>query len=278
MYVDLHMHTYYSDGTMSPEEIVIEAKKKGVGVLSITDHNRLSSWEELREVAQREGIKAIRGVEINCKYKGQVFHILAYGFEETPELLTLINKASKEMDQMSVDLVRKIEKEDGRVSVADYEKYSYNPRKGGWKGVHYLLDRQITSQLVEGFKYYRDYDCDFKDYDFPSVEDICRATKEAGGYTSLAHPGEYYKNLNREELMIELEELRMQGVQGIECYYPTHPELMTNTCVAFCKQHDLLITTGSDEHGEFGKQAKAIEQTIGCMKITLEKLNLKSLV
>lgn len=278
MVVDLHIHTYFSDGTMSVEEVVAKAKENNVKVISITDHNRLDSWQILEVAAKREGIIPIKGVEINCKYKGQVIHLLAYGFKETPTLIELIQKADEEMQKMSIDLIDKLQEENKKVSLEDYEVYTYNPRDGGWKGLHYLFDRGITQKLFDGFKLYREYGCDFSEYEFPNLKELCHAIREANGYSVLAHPGEYYKSLDQEELMSVLEKLKIEGIQGIECYYPTHSQMMTDTCVAFCKQNDLLITSGGDEHGEFGKHAKIIEQTIGCMKIGIDKLNIKGLL
>lgn len=278
MFVDLHIHTYYSDGTMSVDEVVAKAKEKNVKVISITDHNRLDSWQAFEKAARREEIIPIKGVEINCKHEGQVLHVLAYGFKETPKLLELIHRADQEMQKMSVDLVDRLSRESEKVSLGDYEGYSYNPREGGWKGLHYLFDRGVTEKLFEGFKYYSAYGCDFSKYDFPALKELCEAIKNAGGYSVLAHPGEYYKALDTENLMKKLEELRGEGLQGIEAYYPTHSQMMTESCIAFCKENDLLITSGGDEHGEFGKHAKSIEQTIGCMQIDETRLNIGALL
>lgn len=277
MRIDLHLHTYYSDGTMSPTEIVQEAKLRGLEAIAITDHNKIEAWPEFQEVANQMGIIPIKGVEINAKYKNQVLHILAYGFKETSNLMALIYQADLEMQRMSEDLVSRLEKEDSRVSLQDYRSYVYDCKKGGWKGIHYLFDRGITQKLFDGFKYYKMYECDFPKYDFPQLVRLCEAIKESGGYSVLAHPGEYYKELSQEELNTKFEALRKEGIQGIECYYPTHSELLTQTAVDFCQRHNLLITVGSDEHGEFGKAAKVIEQTIGCVKQEIPNFNIEIL-
>jgi len=78
--------------------------------------------------------------------------------------------------------------------------------------------------------------------------------------------------------LIIFEDLKEKGLQGVECYYPTHSPMLTDLCVTFCKENNLLITVGSDEHGEFGKQAKTLEQTIGCMGIGIDKVNLGNLL
>lgn len=278
MKVDMHMHTYFSDGTMSPEEIVQKAKMREVGILAITDHNKLESWEELQKAAAKAGIIPIRGVEINAAYKDKVLHLLAYGFEDHTKLFELIDLADREMQRMSDDLIVNLSKIDERVSLEDFNAYEYDRRKGGWKGLHYLLERGLTTKLFEGFRFYREYGCDFPEYHFPAIEELCKNIKEAGGYSVLAHPMSYFKELNEEELIAVLEDLRSKGLTGIECYYPTHSEMMTKTCVDFCKKYNMLITTGSDEHGEFGKEAKTLDQTIGCMNIHRDMLNIEPLL
>lgn len=278
MKVDMHMHTYFSDGTMSPEEIVQKAKTREVGILAITDHNKLESWEELQKAAAKEGIVPIRGVEINAAYKDKVLHLLAYGFEDHTKLFELIDLADREMQRMSDDLIVNLSKIDERVSLEDFNAYEYDRRKGGWKGLHYLLERGLTTKLFEGFRFYREYGCDFPEYHFPAIEELCKNIKEAGGYSVLAHPMSYFKELNEEELIAVLEDLRSKGLTGIECYYPTHSESMTQTCVDFCRKYNMLITTGSDEHGEFGKEAKTLDQTIGCMNIHRDMINIEPLL
>ena len=277
MQSDLHIHTFYSDGTMSPEEVVKVAKARGLEAIAITDHNKINAWEKLNKAAAEEGIMPIKGCEINCKYRGEVLHLLAYGFENTPELMTLIHQADDEMQLMSEHLVQKLEKDYSQVNMADYEKYTYDVHQGGWKGLHYMFDRGVTKKLFDGFRLYSAYDCDFKSYNFPEINVLCQAIKKAGGGSILAHPGEYYKHLNEAEIKAILEDLKQQGIDGIECYYPTHTQLMTKTCEAFCDQHNLIKTVGSDEHGEFGKHAKVIEQTIGCINQTICVDTLKKL-
>ncbi|MGL4798637.1 MAG: PHP domain-containing protein [Cellulosilyticaceae bacterium] len=278
MLVDLHMHTYYSDGTMSPEEIVAEGKKKNVSIMAITDHNRIGSWDAFKEAATKAAILPIRGVEINASFGDKVLHILGYGFEPTEGLCKLLEKADTEMERMSHDVIVKLQEEEPRVNIEDYEDYTYDVRKGGWKGIHYLMDRGITERLFEGFKYYRAYGCDFNQYDFPKLSEVCQALKEAGGVSVLAHPASYYGKLEAQELLEVLEAIKREGIDGIECYYPTHTEALTKLCVDFCHGNDLMITTGSDEHGVFGQEAKTLEQTIGCMEKTREQINIERLL
>ena len=278
MLTDLHMHSYYSDGTMSPREIVEDAKKRNVQLIAITDHNVLDSYTELKEAAEEFGIKVIRGVEIDARFEDIVVHILAYNFEDNENLFNLIHKANNELLETIIELIKTMEYDYENISSEDYEAYDYDKRKGGWKGIHYLFDRGITSELFEGVKYYGKYKCGHEYFDYPTVEEVVKAVHEANGYVVLAHPCNYYKNNTKEEVLEKLEKFKSIGIDGVECYYPANSEMMTETCVEFCKNNDMIITVGSDSHGEFGAVSKGIEYYIGAVKKDSSELNLKDMI
>lgn len=278
MLTDLHMHSYYSDGTMSPREIVEDAKKRNVQLIAITDHNVLDSYTELKEAAEEFGIKVIRGVEIDARFEDIVVHILAYNFEDNENLFNLVHKAKNELLETSIELIKRMENDYENISSEDYEAYDYDKRKGGWKGIHYLFDRGITSELYEGVKYYGKYKCGHEYFDYPTVEEVVKAVHEANGYVVLAHPCNYYKNNTKEEVLEKLEKFKSIGIDGVECYYPANSEMMTETCVEFCKNNDMIITVGSDSHGEFGAVSKGIEYYIGAVKKDSSELNLKDMI
>lgn len=278
MLADLHMHSYYSDGTMSPREIVEDAKKRNVQLIAITDHNVLDSYTELKEAAEEFGINVIRGVEIDARFEDIVVHILAYNFQDNEKLFNLVHKAKNELLETSIELIKRMENDYENISSEDYEAYDYDRRKGGWKGIHYLFDRGITSKLFEGVKYYGQYKCGHEYFDYPTVEEVIDAVHEANGYVVLAHPCNYYKNNTKEEVLEKLEKFKSIGIDGVECYYPANSEMMTETCIEFCKNNNMIITVGSDSHGDFGAVSKGIEYYIGAVKKDSSELNLKDMI
>ena len=278
MLVDLHIHTYYSDGTMSPKEVVEDAKRKNLGIIAITDHDVLDSYEELKVEAEKAGIIAIRGVEIDSIFEGHLVHLLAYKFEDNEKLFKLINHAKEQLLETSIELIRRMENDYEGISLEDYNSYEYERRKGGWKGIHYLHDRKITEGLFDGVKFYGKYDCGHEKFAFPSVGEVCNTVHDANGYVVLAHPCNYYKNNTKEEVLEKLEKFKSIGIDGVECYYPANSEMMTETCVEFCKNNDMIITVGSDSHGEFGAVSKGIEYYIGAVKKDSEILNINKLL
>ena len=278
MLVDLHIHTYYSDGTMSPKEVVEDAKRKNLGIIAITDHDVLDSYEELKVEAEKAGIIAIRGVEIDSIFEGHLVHLLAYKFEDNEKLFKLINHAKEQLLETSIELIRRMENDYEGISLEDYNSYEYERRKGGWKGIHYLHDRKITEGLFDGVKFYGKYDCGHEKFAFPSVEEVCNTVHDANGYVVLAHPCNYYSNKNKEEILEKLEILKSLGIDGVECYYPANSDLMTNTCLEFCKDNNLIITAGSDGHGDFGAVSNGIEYYIGAINKDSEILNINKLL
>ena len=278
MLVDLHIHTYYSDGTMSPKEVVEDAKRKNLGIIAITDHDVLDSYEELKVEAEKAGIIAIRGVEIDSIFEGHLVHLLAYKFEDNEKLFKLINHAKEQLLETSIELIRRMENDYEGISLEDYNSYEYERRKGGWKGIHYLHDRKITEGLFDGVEFYGKYDCGHEKFAFPSVGEVCNTVHDANGYVVLAHPCNYYSNKNKEEILEKLEILKSLGIDGVECYYPANSDLMTNTCLEFCKDNNLIITAGSDGHGDFGAVSKGIEYYIGAINKDSEILNINKLL
>ena len=278
MLADLHIHSYYSDGTMSPKEIVIEAKNKNLGIIAITDHDVLDSYEEVKAEAEKEGIIVVRGVEIDSIFEGHLVHLLAYKFNDNEDFFALVNRAKEQLLETSIELIRRMEKEYENISLEDYNSYEYDRRKGGWKGIHYLFDKNITEGLFDGMKLYGKYECGHEKFDFPTVKEVCDITHNAGGYVVLAHPCNYYKDKTREEILEKLEILKSDGIDGVECYYPANSDLMTETCLEFCRKNDLIITAGSDSHGDFGAVSKGIEYYLGAVKADDTKLNLEKIL
>lgn len=278
MLVDLHIHTYYSDGTMSPKEVVEDAKNKGLGIIAITDHDVLDSYEEFKFEAEKNGIIAIRGVEIDSIFEGHLVHLLAYKFNDNEKFFELINRAKKTLLETSEELIKKMAKNYKNISIEDYNSYEYDRRKGGWKGIHYLLERNITEGLFDGMKFYGQYECGHEKFEFPSVKEVCETTHEAGGYVVLAHPCNYYKDRTKEEILEKLKILKNIGIDGVECYYPANSELMTKTCLEFCRDNDLIVTAGSDGHGDFGAVSKGVEYYIGAINKDSNILNIDKLL
>ena len=266
--VDLHIHSNYSDGTLSVNEIISAAKEAELRLVAIADHNIIEGSKDLLKKCENTSLKAISAVELDAMDHGRNIHILAYDFDIThDEFVAFIKENRKKLDNISVNLIKKMTKDYPleNFSVASFEAYTHKPKEGGWKALQYFRDLGITKDLYEGMTLYDTYACSYESAGFSNVETVCSLIKKAGGYAVLAHPGITFKN---EPLEAYLAALYKSGIEGIECYYPKHSLAVERQCLAFCKEHGLYVTSGSDCHGDFG----SIE--IGAFATKKEKLAL----
>lgn len=274
-YVDLHIHSYYSDGTLSPEQIVKIAMDNKVNWISITDHNNVEGSRKLIELGDAYDLHCISGVELDAIDFNINFHILGYGFDLYDEKFNeFINNNKDMLEMVNINLIKKIEKSNSDISISDYNCYEYDRLKGGWKALHYFVDKGITRNLLEGLQLYSKYDLSYTSVNFPSVTEVCSQIHKVGGKAILAHPGKVIKYSNMNEFNEILLELLEKGIDGIECYYPTHSNEITKVCVEFCRKHNLMVTSGADCHGTF-QSTQIGELTVGMDQLCLKGLEEK---
>lgn len=267
--VDLHVHSYYSDGTMSPEEILIEASNKGIGLLAITDHDILDGSVELINMYDKYDIKCISGVEIDAVDNGVKYHILGYGINlEDEDFVNFMKQNHILLEEVHIKLIEKMQHDYECITLSDYFNFTYDRSKGGWKALHYFIEKGLAKSLSEVFMLYTKYDHSYNCVQFPSLELVCKYIHNAGGKAVLAHPGKVIKETNIDNFKSEVLRTVNLGIDGIECYYPSHTKEVTDACLEICRDRNLLITCGSDCHGEFE------DTEIGEMNIPIEKLNL----
>lgn len=273
LFADLHVHSFYSDGSMSPDEIVEAALKSDVGVLAVADHDLLEGSLAVRKLCKKNGIVYIPAVEIDSLENGKNFHILAYGFDvHHKEFRDFLSHTRFLLDEASVRLIEAMQSDYGSLSLADFMDFAYDIRLGGWKALHYFVKKGLTASLKEGIQFYPRYHITYDKFGYSSIRSIVYRIKKAGGFSVLAHPGETIGTDNMNDFYTELHKIMSCGLEGIECYYPTHSDAVTKACLDYCKERGLLITAGSDCHGLFGKTR------VGEMDVPLHKLSLGKLM
>ncbi len=249
----MHIHSYYSDGTMSPAEIFAEAKAAGVTALAIADHDTLEGSIKLGKLCEGSEIDYIPGVELDALDRGINIHVLAYYADFTNARFVEFTRSIREkLDNLSVILISEMEKEIPAISLAEYDAFAYRKGGGGWKALHYLMHKGFTKTLMEGIFFYPEYGATYDKSGFPSVAEVCAEVHAAGGKAILAHPQEVIRVKADDAFERELRRLISYGLDGVECYYPSHSSEVTETCVRVCDELGLLITAGSDCHGDFG--------------------------
>ena len=251
--VDLHLHTYASDGEWSPQELLQALDHKGIKIFSVTDHDDVSSVTAVAQLVEdRPDLIFIKGVEGTVTYRGREHHILTYGIDEKEDkLLELLTFNRNVREKANDALMTWLNTAYPQVSAEGYEAYDYDPYQGGWRAYSYLKDHGIIENL-------KDYFAKTKTFNYEKIfvdpEAYIPAMKALGYKTVLAHPPAYSEGdlYGREHL----DYFRSLGMDGIECYsqYLKNPE---NAAYyrAYCDEYDMMITGGSDCHGSFaGRQ------------------------
>jgi predicted metal-dependent phosphoesterase TrpH len=249
--VDLHLHTTASDGRWPPQQLVDEVRRAGIGLFAVTDHDSLGSLAETADRVRGSGLRFLPGVELSSRLSGQVYHLLAYGFDlESPILKDLVSANNARLIGSSDDAVRLLADVGHRVSLDDYARYVWDRRRGGWKGLNYLIDQGICRDVHDYFRMFEEIE--HPQAEFPSVDEVVECVRQASGVVVLAHPGASLNNgmdVERLDLLVEM------GVEGLECFSFHHDRATTRGYLEYCRSRDLLITGGSDCHGGFAGRA-----------------------
>lgn len=263
--IDLHIHSIYSDGTLSPEQIVAEAVQNGVSGIAVCDHNVIAGSIETRPIAEKAGLKFLPGVEIDAMLLGRDAHILCYGADFTDAaLLSRIRHARSRLDWMSDELLRRMLPDFPTLDYAEYEALAHDSAQGGWKLLQYLKAKGITEKLNDAMHFYGDYGVGYEAAGFHRAEDVINSIHAAGGCAILAHPGVTF----RENPVEALNEARRMGIDGAECFYPRHNAALTQRLLQLCDAFGLSATAGSDCHGSY-ERARIGDSCVGAEHLRL---------
>lgn len=271
MKTDLHIHTTASDGTWSPEDLIQKIIKAGIEIFSVTDHDSTDNLIESAALAENNGLCFIPGVELNAAYQNRYVHILGYNIDIACQALKDVLLANRSfVERKAMEVILYLEKKGHSVSEDEYRAYNNNPARGGWKTLNYLIDKGLCTSHRDFFSLFGNNGSPFDEIGYVSPEAAIAAIKEAGGTPVLAHPGaRVYTIPHRDIIGLAME----WGIEGIECFHPENSVKVTRYCLEICKRNSLLITGGSDCHGEFVR-----ERSLGKPDITLEQLELGGLL
>ena len=241
---DLHIHTDFSDGTMSPGQVVKEASRLNLRTIAITDHDTVDAIEIAQIVGNMEGINIIPAIELSSYYRPADIHLLGYYIDTKNS--TLLEKLA-ELRSERVERIKKITKKLRAIGVKVEHQEVFDVAKEGSPGRLHIADvlcnKGYCHSIRETFQKY------LSDHGPAYVPKVTLTLKEAieliissDGVPVLAHPGV----TKRDTLIPKMVEY---GLQGIEVYYPTHQPDAVKRYKRIAKKHDLVVTGGSDCHG-----------------------------
>ena len=245
---DLHIHSNCSDGSDSPTKLPEIVKKANIDVFALTDHDTVEGCLELSKTFD----KFIRGVELTCLCGKIKCHILGYGIDIYNEDLQNLITKGKLLRRQKLETRIKYLKDVHNIELNEDELNWLYSRKSVVKThmANILVKRGLASNNIEAMQKYLDA-CKTGNTRFDGQEAI-DVIKKAGGIVVWAHPigGEGEKHITEEELLPKLAEMKKYGIQGLVCYYSRYNQNEISFLVKQAKLNNLLITGGSDYHGE----------------------------
>jgi predicted metal-dependent phosphoesterase TrpH len=244
MPADLHLHTCFSDGTFTPEELAALAQQAGLKAVALTDHDTVEGCARMAAACQALGVEFIPAAELTAEVSGHEIHFLGYFLDPENEMLLRELAKFQEVRQGRIHEMTARLNQAGVPLKAESVFALANCRAPGRPHVARAL-------VQEGF-------CDTLDQAFErflrkgkpawvpkfkiSAMEAIRLIHQAGGLAVMAHPG-----LNRTDEVIP--ELVQVGMDGLECFHTKHSTNMTEHYLQIAEQHNLLVTGGSDCHG-----------------------------
>ncbi|MCK5214072.1 MAG: PHP domain-containing protein [Candidatus Omnitrophica bacterium] len=244
---DLHIHSFYSDSSSSPQEIVEEALREKVGCIAIADHDTLEGVQPTIEAAADNDLEVLAGVELSAEIHQKDVHILGYCFDHNNE--TFLNQLKKFQDHRLERIKEMLEnlRAEGINNISFEEVFALT-RSNSISRVHLaklLIEKGWVVNTFQAFARYLGDQC--PTYVPKYRQTPCEAIElinKAGGVAVLAHP----MVTNKDELIASFVEA---GLGGIEVYYPNCSATITTFYAGLAKKYDLVMTGGSDAHGGF---------------------------
>ncbi len=253
--IDLHLHTTYSDGRWSAEELLDHLAHEGFGLVAVTDHDRVETVASVQQVGAQKHVPVLAGVEISAQWRGQMGDVLCYGFDSGDgalrSLANRVRQGQKEnAEEVYAELLRR-----GYQFPRRQEMLAKNAGELRVAGdcANLLIKHGYVNDWPSAFEMIRD--AGYREFKADMAETV-EIVHRCGGVALIAHPGRGQRE--PQEFTFYTPELLDQvradiPIDGIEVYYPTHTPELVETYLTYARQHNLLISAGSDSHGPPGR-------------------------
>jgi predicted metal-dependent phosphoesterase TrpH len=266
--IDLHLHTTASDGRLSPAELVARAAAAGLTTISVTDHDTVAGIAEATEVAAAATIRVVPGIEITSVDQERDVHMLAYFFDPASAPLALLLERQRALRVSRVrEIAARLESLGMPVDVETI-LVSAAARPGSSVGRPQLAREMIDAGYVASFQeafdgWLASGRPAFVPRSGPSPAAVVEAVHEAGGIASMAHPGVS----KRDDLIRPLVD---RGLDAIEVYHSDHSPQDEQRYQGIAAQLGILVTGGSDFHGEEPAGPRSSRGTLGVISLPAE--------
>ena len=244
MFTDLHLHTTFSDGTYSPEELAAEAKRFSLVAVALTDHDTVEGCPRMRAACEAARIEFIPATELTAEINGIELHMLGYFINiESPLLLREMAHFQEGRHERIREIVARLRKMQVPLEEEDVFELANCRSPGRPHVARALIQRKVCTSLDEAFeRFLKKNRPAWVPKEKISAANAVKLIHNSGGLAVVAHPG----LARTEEALPALIEA---GIDGIECFHTKHSPAASEYYVGLAEQHDLLVTGGSDCHG-----------------------------
>lgn len=247
--IDLHMHSIFSDGSMTPEELIAEGARRGLKGMALTDHDTVAGIPRFLAAAAERQIPALTGVEVSADIEVGTLHVLGYGIDiRNRTLLEHLRWIREGRDERNREILQKLNRLGIRISMEEVARFAGADVVGRPHIAQALIARNYARDKRDAFDRYlakgKPAYAERRRLEAGATFELIRL---AGGLPVIAHPFTL-KRTNR-ELESLLRAFAKQGLAGIEVYYSEHSPEMQRSFSRLAAQLGLLITGGSDFHG-----------------------------
>ena len=226
--VDLHLHTTASDGTLTPEELIKEGSFRGLSVLAITDHDTLDGISKAQKIAKELNITLVPGIEFSTEWEESEIHILGYFTElKSVKLHDTITNLRKKREERNIKIIEKLNKSGLKITYKEVCEGHENSVIGRTHIATILLKKGYVYSRNEAFTQYLGFKkaAYVGKVNFTPIDAI-NVIHEANGVAIIAHPG--LVNLSEVKLKKLFMGLIENGIDGFECYHPSHSVEQSN--------------------------------------------------
>lgn len=243
-YADLHVHTFYSDSTFSPEEAMARAQEKGLAAIAICDHDSVEGIGPCENLSGKFGVEVVPGIEMTAEMADAEIHLLGYFLDwKAPWFV----KRLKEIQGSRINRIYVIVEKLNQAGIDVKAEDIFRMAGKGTVGRLHVAQAIMKTGKVRGFKEIFDKYIGFQKpcyapYVKFSPKEAIEAILKAGGVPVIAHPG----LMGNDDYIPELVD---HGLRGIEVYHSDHKKAARMHYEEMARRYDLLVTGGSDCHG-----------------------------
>ncbi|MDI9475910.1 MAG: PHP domain-containing protein [Natronincolaceae bacterium] len=269
-FIDMHVHSTFSDGVYSPGKLVDYAVEKGLSGIAITDHDTVDGIEEaIKRAGIYKNFIVIPGVELSTEYNNEEIHILGYRIDYKMEyLLEILQRLQDSRSDRATKIINKLKKIGVKISYKDVTKIAGDGAIGRPHIAHSLVQKGYVQTIKEAFiRYLAKGAVAYVPKQKLTPISAINIIKKAGGFSVAAHPG-LLKSETTLDYLIDI------GIDGIEVYHSKHTTEQSERYLKLAEKHNLIITGGSDFHypPKNNRYNSNPDEDLGGIKISLESI------